>query len=74
MMKEIIIDLWKVFPMWTKLCIGTILLCLAACAIGCGVYKWSSYPQDNIVEEIAEEVLEHYTGIDIDVTPATPEK
>jgi len=32
------------------------------------------YPQDNIVEEIAEGVIRAETGLDIDLSPMTPEK
>lgn len=59
--------------MQIKLTLGILLLFGAALCVGCGVFKWSNYPQDNILEEIGEEVLEHYTGIDIDVTPSSPE-
>ena len=31
------------------------------------------YPKDNIGEEILEEIIEHYTGIDIDLTPGSEE-
>lgn len=34
----------------------------------CGVWDYLSTP-DNAIEEIAEGVLDHYTGIDIDFTP-----
>ena len=30
-------------------------------------------PEDNFIEEIIEEVIEQKTGIDIDLTPSTPE-
>lgn len=30
------------------------------------------YP-DNLAEEIAEEYIDHKTGLDIDLTPSTPE-
>ena len=35
---------------------------------------FKSYPEDNIVEEIAEDILKSNTGIDIDVTPFSPER
>lgn len=37
----------------------------------CSILK--KYPQDNIVEEIAEEVIEMKTGLDIDLSPFSPE-
>lgn len=32
------------------------------------------YGDDNAVEEISEDILKQETGIDIDLTPSTPEK
>ena len=32
------------------------------------------YGDDNAVEEISEEILKQETGIDIDLTPSSPEK
>lgn len=32
------------------------------------------YGDDNAVEEISEELLKQETGIDIDLTPSSPEK
>lgn len=32
------------------------------------------YGDDNVVEEISEEILKQETGIDIDLTPSSPEK
>ncbi len=32
------------------------------------------YGDDNTVEEISEEILKEETGIDIDLTPSSPEK
>lgn len=44
-----------------------LLLVLSSCTL------FKDYPQDNIVEEIAEEVIEAKTGLDIDLSPGTPE-
>ncbi len=32
------------------------------------------YGDDNAVEEISEEIIKQETGIDIDLTPSSPEK
>ncbi|HNU60724.1 MAG TPA: hypothetical protein PKL04_00840 [Methanofastidiosum sp.] len=32
------------------------------------------YGDDNVVEEISEEIIKQETGIDIDLTPSSPEK
>lgn len=52
--------------------IGLILL---LCNCGCSVLnKKAGLPDDNIVEEIAESIIQNETGLNIDLTPSTPEK
>lgn len=41
--------------------------------IACTKYLWKYYPADNLIEEIIEEVIESETGLDIDLTPLSPE-
>lgn len=48
-----------------------ILLALAATA---GAKYYLHLKDDNPVEEMSEEVIKYETGIDIDLTPETPEK
>lgn len=31
-------------------------------------------PEDSLLEELVEDVIEHYTGIDVDLTPNSKEK
>lgn len=38
-----------------------------------GVVSRYFLPDDNILEECAEEVIKEYTGVDIDLSPSTPE-
>jgi hypothetical protein len=38
---------------------------------GCSALK--HYPEDNIVEEWAEEIIKNETGLDIDLSPWSPE-
>ena len=62
----------KQFALAALLCSA---LVAASCLTGCKVYKWAkAYPQDNVVEEVAEEAIEHYTGWDIDLTPFSEEE
>jgi len=42
--------------------------------VGCHSRWMSWYPQDNFIEEIAEDVIESKTGVDVDLSPFTPEK
>ena len=41
-------------------------------ATACSVLQ--DYPQDNVVEEIVEEIILAECGVDIDLSPFTPEK
>jgi len=34
---------------------------------------WKSYPQDNVVEEITEDIIENQTGLDLDLSPFSQE-
>lgn len=46
-----------------------IVLLMTACS-----WKWIKwYPQDNIVEEIIEDIIEEKTDWNIDLTPLSPE-
>lgn len=36
--------------------------------------KWPKVKPDNYVEELIEQVIDDQTGIDIDLTPGSPEK
>lgn len=56
-----------------KFLIGINLTVLSLILVGCGLALWEKYPQDNIVEEVAEEVVKAKTGLDIDFSPQTPE-
>lgn len=33
----------------------------------------TKYPHDNVIEEITEMAIEHYTDLDLDLTPSSPE-
>lgn len=48
-----------------------LLFTLTACTKLTNALK--DYKDDNIVEEIGEQVIEHFTGVDIDITPSSPE-
>lgn len=48
-----------------------LLACLAVVS-GCAWPSW--LPQDSVPEEIVEEVIKEKTGLDIDLSPYTPEK
>ncbi len=58
--------------------VGTILkyLLIPVCMLIFGfIYKkFPSVPQDNIVEQLVEEGIKKETGVDIDLSPNTPEK
>lgn len=49
-------------------------LLLTLIAVGfTGCKMLPEYKEDNIVEEIFEDVIEHHSGIDIDLTPSSKE-
>jgi hypothetical protein len=48
------------------------LVLILAVIIGIGSVYWLG--NDNPVEEIAEKIIEEQTGINIDLTPQSPEK
>ncbi len=51
------------------------LLIVLAAGSGALIYKQvTKAPDDNPIEEIAEEVIEKETGVDIDLSPNSPEK
>lgn len=50
------------------------LLVIMAGSIAVSYNYFSKAPDDNPVEEACEEVIRKETGIDVDLTPSTPEK
>lgn len=46
--------------------------------LGAGIYylsiSMSNYPNDNPIEEVIEKMIEKNTGINIDLSPDSPEK
>ena len=52
----------------------TILIVLAAAAIGYGVHYIPGVKDDNPVEERCEKIINDKTGVDIDLTPRSPEQ
>lgn len=53
---------------------SVLLSLIVGAAMSIGVTSWLWLPEDNDIEEIAEEVIKNKTGIDIDLSPASPEK
>ena len=51
--------------------IVSVIVAIAA-TIGCLSYYISG--PDNKVEEACEEIIKHHTGVDVDLSPSTPEK
>lgn len=54
------------------ICFG-VLSFLCSCVSVPFMFRNGHYAQDNIVEEIAEEIVESKTGLDLDFSPDTPE-
>ena len=68
-----IINKWLEMPIWVKIIIPAMILATAIFFLSCNTRFGKSYPQDNIVEEIIEELIESKTGLDIDLSPNSPE-
>jgi len=66
-------QMWRDLSMWSKLGLIVSLTIFAGVVTGCNWKLWKNYPQDNFVEEIIEDVIEHKTGIDIDLSPFSDE-
>lgn len=65
------------FVFWLLLCI-LVLFVFTTWLFGCSaisdVEKKAGIEEDNVIEEVVEFVIEKETGIDIDLSPDSPEK
>ena len=50
------------------------LVILSLVLVACSMAWLKNYPQDNIVEEVVEELIENEAGLNIDLSPLTPEQ
>lgn len=50
-----------------------IFLVISASALYYSSIAFSSYKHDNLIEEVVEKAIEKATGIDIDLSPDSPE-
>lgn len=63
---------WSELPIMVKLCIGLAVL-MVACG-GCAYMNQRvGLPDDHAIEEAVESQIETHTGIEIDLTPESPE-
>ncbi len=69
MLKEI----WRDLGMLSKLGLILSLVIFSCVVTACNWKLWKYYPEDNFVEEIIEDVIEHKTGVDIDLSPFSDE-
>lgn len=56
-----------------KVCLGIIIFASIVGAIKL-VYEKFSIPDDNPIEELVEQVIKEQTGLDIDLTPDSPDE
>jgi hypothetical protein len=77
-MKEAANEMWGMVPLKARygmfFFLGILVLgalWMTSCTSISGFIK--NYPDDNIVEEYTEDIIKDQTGIDIDLTPRTPE-
>lgn len=69
-MKAIISSFLGNIPLWARLAIVVALLAGCVVAVSLGLIK---YTDDNKIEEAVEETIKDQTGIDVDITPESPE-
>ncbi len=66
-------EMWRELPMWSK--IG--LLCsftIFALTVGaCNMKFWKGYPQDNVIENYVEDVINNELEWKIDLSPNSAE-
>lgn len=55
-------------------CIKSIVVALSFVAVWVVKFFFPHYQDDNVVEEIAETVIEKETGFAVDLTPNSPEE
>jgi L-cystine uptake protein TcyP (sodium:dicarboxylate symporter family) len=60
----------KLYEPFTAIVIGVVIF---SALLGIATYKWGDMKQDNIIEELAEDVIESQTGIELDLSPDTME-
>ncbi len=53
---------------------STIALIIIILAIIVGIISYYIWGPDNEVEELCEDAIKKETGVDVDLTPGTPEK
>ncbi len=71
---KMLIKMWRELPMWSKIGLVFSFALFATAVAGCNFKFWKNYNEDNIVEEMVEDFIEHKTGIDIDLSPGSEEK
>ena len=67
-------NLWELIPMWMKM--GLVLICgaLVGGCLACSIPKFKSFTPDAPLEELFEDMIENYSGVDLDITPSSPER
>jgi len=79
MYKKILNEIWGDIPMKARYLIFFVIgfcLCVIFWLTSCSNIQKivKDYPNDNIVEELLEDVIESKTGLDIDLSPFSPEE
>lgn len=72
--KSLLREVWEEIPMVLKVMVIGIVLMVVVVCVGCNQAWWSWYPQDNLLEETVEEVIEQKTGLDLDLSPTSSER
>ena len=62
-------DLMERIPMWMKFGLTIMTGAIVGVCIACSLPKIKGFRDDAPLEELFEDMIENYTGIEIDVTP-----
>lgn len=66
------IPFWRL-ALYVAVFFAAIVIAVLALA-SCSYLTSDEYPADNVLEELGEEIIDQYTGIDIDLSPSSPER
>jgi hypothetical protein len=64
---------WELVSMWGKIFILLAIGVILGLALSCNLPKIIKFRHDAPLEELFEDMIENYSGIDADITPNSPE-
>lgn len=65
--------IWGKIPEMLRLIFVLSLVVAAIFLLACSAFVWKNIPHDTILEEVIEGVIKEKSGLDLDLTPSSPE-